>query len=86
MGKMTVKNGVLSPASQKMDEAIERAIEEKPIVPDRSSFIDAGTPHTEGAIKRAAEEGYSAVVVDSDGSISVYPPEEILGPDAADAA
>lgn len=83
---MTVRDGVLSPASQKMDEAIERAIEEKPIVPERSSFIDADTPHTEDAMRRAAEKGYSAVVVYTDGSVRIYPPDDVLGPDAVDAA
>jgi hypothetical protein len=82
---MAVKNGVLSPASVKMDEAIERAIEEKPIVPERSSFIDADTPYTDREIKRAAEKGHSAVVVSPDGSARIFSPEEILGKDA-DAA
>lgn len=76
---MTVKNGVQSPASLKMDEAIELAIEEKSPFPERASFIDAGTPYTEGAMKGAAEEGYSAVLVSADGSTEVLSPEEILG-------
>ena len=83
---MAVKNGVQSPASLKMDEAIELAIEERPIVPEQSSFIDADTPYTEDAKKRAAEKGYSAVVVYADGSTRVYSPEEILGPDVVDTA
>jgi hypothetical protein len=82
---MTVsRDGVQSPASLKMDEAIELAIEERSPFPERSSFIDAGTPYTEGAIKRAAEEDYSAVVVYPDGSTRVFSPEEILD-GAADA-
>lgn len=83
---MTVKNGVQSPASLKMDEAIERALEERPIVPERSSFIDADTPHTEDEMTRAAKRGYSAVVVSADGSTEVYSPEEILGSDVVDVA
>ncbi len=83
---MAVKNGVQSPASLKMDEAIERAIEEKPIVPEQSSFIDADTPYTEDAIEQAAGKGYSAVVVSPDGSMQIISPEEILGSDSVDAA
>jgi hypothetical protein len=77
---MTVsRDGVRSPASLKMDEAIELAIEERSPFPERSSFIDAETPYTEDAIKRAATEDYSAVVVYPDGSTRVFSPEEILG-------
>ncbi len=76
---MTVKNGVQSPASRLMDEAIEAAIEERPIVPERSSFIDADTPYTEREMRRAAERGSSAVLVSADGSIRILTPEEILG-------
>jgi hypothetical protein len=83
---MTVKNGVQSPASLKMDEAIEAVLEEKPIVPDRSSFMDAGTPFTEKEMKSAANNGYAAVVVYPDGAIRVYSPDEVLGSESADAA
>jgi hypothetical protein len=76
---MSVKNGVQSPASKLMDEAIERAIEEKPIVPERSSFIDADTPYTDREMRWAAENGYAAVVVYPDGSRRVVPPGEVLG-------
>jgi hypothetical protein len=76
---MTVDNGIRSAASKLMDEAIERAIEEKPIVPGRSSFIDADTPQTERRIVQAAERGYAAVVVYADGSRRVIPPDEALG-------
>jgi sirohydrochlorin ferrochelatase len=80
---MAMKDGVPSPASLKMDEAIEAVLEEKPIVPDRSSFIDADTPSTKDAIERAAKKGYSAVVVYPDGSTHIRSPDEILGADAA---
>jgi hypothetical protein len=83
---MTVsRDGVQSPASLKMDEAIELAIEERSPFPERSSFIDADTPHTDDAIRRAAEEDYSAVVVYPDGSTRVFSPREVLE-GAVDAA
>lgn len=85
MGTMTVENGVRSPASHKMDEAIELAIEERSPFPERCSFIDADTPHTEKAKRQAADGGYSAVVVYPDGSTRVFSPDEIVG-GAADAA
>jgi hypothetical protein len=80
---MTVRNGVESPASRKMEEAINAVLEEKPIAPDRSSFIDADTPFTEREMKKAAKKGYSAVVVHPDGSTRIYSPDEIQGADAA---
>lgn len=73
------KDGVLSPASKLLDEAIERDLEGKPIVPERSSFIDADTPYTDREIKRAAENGYAAVVVSADGSKRILSPEDVLG-------
>jgi hypothetical protein len=78
---MTVsRDGVRSPASKLMDEAIERDLEGRPIVPERSFFIDADTPYTDREIKRAAEKGSSAVVVARDGSIrSILSPEDVLG-------
>jgi hypothetical protein len=75
-----------SPAGRAMYEAIELATEEKSPFPDRSTFIDAGTPETDREIKSAAEEGQSAVVVSADGSAHVLSPEQVLGPGAADAA
>lgn len=86
VGRMTVRNGVESPASRKMEEAIDAVLEEKPIVPDCSSFIDADTAFTEKQMKRAASEGYSAVVVYPDGATRVYSPDEVLGSEGADAA
>lgn len=80
---MTVKNGVLSPASRKMEEAIDAVLDGSPIVPDRSTFIDADTPYTDREMKWAAEEGNWAVVVSPDGSMRILSPEEILGADAA---
>lgn len=82
---MTVRNGVQSPASQMMDEAIELAIEERSPFPERSLFLDADAPrkHREPAMKRAALEGTSVVLVSSDLSTQVVSPEEILDWDAA---
>ena len=80
---MAVKNGVRSPASVKMDEAIDAVLEGKPIVPDRSTFIDADSVHLDDEMKWAAEEGNSAVVVSTDGSMKIVPPEKLLGADAA---
>lgn len=77
---MTVnRDGVQSPASKLMDEAIERDLEGRSIVPERSSFIDADTPYTDREIRRAAEKGYAAVVVSADGSKRVLSPEDVLG-------
>jgi|GEM_PF-1841243 hypothetical protein len=76
---MTARNGVPSPAAKKLDEAIERAIEGRPIVPERAAFIDAGTEYTEREMRRAAENGNAAVLVFADGSVQVIPPEEISG-------
>lgn len=78
-----MENGVQSPASLKMDEAIEAVLAGKPIVPDKSTFIDANTPHTGREAKRAAEKGNSAVLVSPDGSMRILLPEEILDADAA---
>lgn len=74
------RDGVLSPASKLMDEAIEKDLEGRPIVPERSTFIDADTPHTDQEVRWAAEKGSSAVVVAPDGSIrSILSPEDVLG-------
>lgn len=70
-----------SPASKVMDKAIDLAIEEKSPYPDKSTFIDADTPHTDREIKVAAKEGQSAVVVSADGSARVISPEKALGKD-----
>lgn len=80
---MAVRNGVLSPASLKMEEAIEAVLEGSPIVPDNSTFIDADSPSLDREMRWAADKGSSAVVVSQDGSMKIIPPEEILGADAA---
>ena len=74
------RDGVLSPASKLMDEAIELAIEGRPIVPEHSTFIDADTSHADQEVRWAAEKGSSAVIVDPDGSISaILSPGQVLG-------
>jgi hypothetical protein len=80
---MTVKNGVQSPASRKMDEAIDAVLEGSPIVPEKSMFIDADSPNIDREMKWAADKGSSAVVVSLDGSMRIVSPGEILGADAA---
>lgn len=75
-----------SPAGRAMSDALGLAMDGKSPYPDRSTFIDAGTPRTDRETKAAAQEGQSAVLVSPDGSSQVYPPGEILGPDAVDAA
>lgn len=74
-----MKNGyVETPAGRVMSEAIELAIEEKSPFPEQSAFIDADTPFTEQAMERAAEDGYSVVLVWPDCSTQVVAPEEIV--------
>jgi hypothetical protein len=80
---MAVKNGVRSPASVKMDEAIDAVLAGSPIVPDSSTFIDADSAHLDEELKWAAKEGNAAVVVSADGSMRIRSPEEVLGADAA---
>lgn len=77
--------GAASPAAGAMHEALELAMEDKSPFPDRSTFIDAGTPETGSAIRAAAEEGQHAVVVSPGGGTRVVSPEQALskGRDAA---
>lgn len=71
-----------SPAMRVMNEAIELAIEECSPFPDRAVFINADTPKTEKAIKEAFEEDMAAVVVSTDGGISVLLPPATLASQA----
>jgi hypothetical protein len=64
-----------SPAMRVMNEAIELAVEERSPYPERAAFIDADTPKTAAAIKRAFDERRAAVLVSADGSIRVLLPE-----------
>jgi hypothetical protein len=80
---VAVRNGVLSPASLKMEEAIDGVLEGSPIAPDKSMFIDADSPNIDREMRWAADKGNSAVVVSPDGSMRIVSPDEILGADAA---
>lgn len=75
-----------SPAGRAMSDALDLAMDGKSPYPDRSTFIDAGTPKTDRETKAAAQEGQSAVLVSPDGSTRVCSPEEILRSGAVDAA
>lgn len=60
-----------SPAAKVMDEAIDLVIEGRSPYPDRAAFIDADTASADQEIKRAVDEGMSAILVARDGSIRV---------------
>jgi hypothetical protein len=66
-----------SPAMRVMDEAIELAIQERSPYPERAAFIDADTPGTAQAIKRALDEDLAIVLVSADGSTRVLLPEPV---------
>ena len=67
-----------SPASKVMSEAIELAIAEESPYPEQALFLNAGTPHADREMERAARDGYSVVLVSADGDIQIIAPEEIL--------
>jgi hypothetical protein len=67
---MSTQNGD-SPAARAMDEAIQLAIEERSPYPERAAFIDADTPRTGTAIKRAIDEDRAIVLVSADGSARI---------------
>lgn len=75
-----------TPASRVMDEAIELAVAEESPYPESSSFINAGTPHTESQMESAARNGYSVVLVSPDGDIQVIAPEDIVSPAEIDGS
>lgn len=64
-----------SPAGKVMDEAIDLAIEGRSPYPEKAAFIDADTPQAGHEIQRAADDGYSVVLVAADGSTRVLRPE-----------
>jgi hypothetical protein len=64
-----------SPAAKVMNEAIDLAIEGHSPYPERAAFLDADEPSVGHAIKRAADEGLSVVLVSADGSTHVLRPE-----------
>ena len=75
-----------SPAGRAMGEALDLAMDGKSPYPDKSTFIDADTPHTDREVKAAAADGQSAIVVSANGGTRILSPEEISGSGAADAA
>lgn len=64
-----------SPAARVMDEAIDLAIEGRSPYPERAAFIDADAPLAGHDIERAADEGFSVVLVSSSGSTQILKPE-----------
>lgn len=74
---MSSRNGE-SPAGKVLDEAVELAIAEESPYPEKSLFINEDMPGKDKEMERAAGEGYSVVLVASDGDIQVISPEDIL--------
>lgn len=68
-----------SPAVKAMDEAIELAIEERSPYPERAAFVDADSPRTGAAIKRAVDEDRAVVLVSADGSTRILHAETVRG-------
>jgi len=68
-------NGNGSPAARLMEEAIELAILERSPYPERAAFIDADTPHTDAAIKRALGDNRAVVLVSTDGGTRILSAE-----------
>lgn len=64
-----------SPAAKVMDEAIDLAIEGRSPYPERAAFIDADALSAGHDIERAADEGFSVVLVSSNGSTRILKPE-----------
>lgn len=75
MGKAMTADSNLSPAAKVMDEAIDLAIEGRSPYPERAAFIDADAPSAGRDIERAADEGFSVVLVSSNGSARILKPE-----------
>jgi hypothetical protein len=75
MGKAMTADSNRSPAAKVMDEAIDLDIEGRSPYPERAAFIDADTPSAGHDIERAADEGFSVVLVSADGSTRVLKPD-----------
>ena len=56
-----------SPTVKAMDRAIDQAIEGDSRYPERAAFVDADSPQAGREIERALDDGYSVVLVSSDG-------------------
>jgi hypothetical protein len=64
-----------SPAARVMSEAIELAIEERSLYPEKAAFIDADGPSVGAQIRRATDDGREIVLVAADGSTRTLLPE-----------
>lgn len=64
-----------TPAAKAMSEAIDLAIEGHSPYPKRAEFIDADAPSAGLDVARAADEGFSVVLVSSNGGTWILKPE-----------
>jgi hypothetical protein len=76
VGTVIYPDGTPSPASKALDEAIELSLtlEDRSPYPNFAHFIDTDSPFLEKEIDESFAEGYSAVLVSSDGSFQVLAP------------
>ena len=56
-----------SPTAKAMDRAIDQVIEGSSRYPERAAFVNADSPQAGREIERALDDGYSVVLVSSDG-------------------
>ena len=56
-----------SPTAKAMDRAIDGAVEGSSRYPERAAFVNADSPQAGREIERALDDGYSVVLVSSDG-------------------
>jgi hypothetical protein len=56
-----------SPTAKAMDRAIDQSIEGSSRYPERAAFVSADSPQAGREIERALDDGYSVVLVSSDG-------------------
>jgi hypothetical protein len=71
-----------SPACKVMSEAIDLAIAEESPYPEQALFLNSDIPvaDRDREMERAAQDGYSVVLVSPDGKTQIVAPEEIIGP------
>jgi hypothetical protein len=56
-----------SPTAKAMDRAIDQAIEGSSRYPEGAAFVNADSPQAGREIERALDDGYTVVLVSSDG-------------------
>jgi hypothetical protein len=56
-----------SPTVKAMDRAVDQAIHGHSRYPERAAFVNADSPQAGREIERALDDGYSVVLVSSDG-------------------